>query len=216
MDSLYKALITIFVLLLGVCTPGNAAPSATIDKRQTRHCDSTSNICYISYSRSASNPTFRIAVPDAGSAPFDTLLQIIAPVSIGWAGFAWGGGMTTNPLTVAWPNGNNVTVSSRWSTGRTLPSLYPSATYRTLSASRNSTHWSVETVCSGCSRWNGGSLSMTSVNTFAWAMSRTAVAQPANSASSFEYHNNVGMFSTSLNDAKVPRAVFDQYVRGGR
>ena len=100
--------------------------------------------------------------------------------------------------------------------GRTLPSLYPSATYRTLSASRNNTHWTVETVCSGCSKWSGGGLSTSSVNTFAWAVSRTAVAQPANSASSFGIHNNVNMFSSGLADAMVPRAVFEAYVKSGK
>jgi len=95
-----------------------AAPPQELDKRQTtaKYCNSTSSICYLQYSTSASNPVFRIAIPDGASAPFDVLLQIVAPVSLGWAGFSWGGGMTMNPLTVAWPNGNKATVSSRWST----------------------------------------------------------------------------------------------------
>jgi hypothetical protein len=40
------------------------------------------------------------------------------------------------------------------------------------------------------------------------------VAQPGSAGSSFAYHNNVGMFSASLEAAKVPRAVFEEYVRG--
>lgn len=93
-----------------------------IDKRQSttsKYCNTQSNICYLQYATtSTSTPIFRIAIPDVTATPFDTLLQIIAPVSLGWAGFSWGGGMTNNPLTVAWPNGNTgkVTVSSRWST----------------------------------------------------------------------------------------------------
>lgn len=92
--------------------------AASLTERATlaKYCNTTANVCYIEYSSTASNPIYRVAIPDANAAPFDTLLQIIAPVSLGWAGFAWGGAMTLNPLTVAWPNGNTVTVSSRWST----------------------------------------------------------------------------------------------------
>lgn len=51
-----------------------------------------------------------------------TYLRIEALAGIGWAGFAWGGQMTGNPLAVAWPNpeadgdeaGDAVVISSRW------------------------------------------------------------------------------------------------------
>ncbi|KAH6651371.1 hypothetical protein F5144DRAFT_84613 [Chaetomium tenue] len=207
------------LLLLGGSQEAHASPAA-LDKRQTtgRYCNPASQICYLEYSWGPTVPVFRIAVPDTASSntPFDTLLQIVAPASLGWVGFSWGGGMTLNPLAVVWPNGQSATVSSRWSTGRTLPDLYPSATYRTVSASRNSTHWTVETVCKGCSKWSGGGLSATGTNTFAWAVSKTAVAQPANSASSFQIHNNVGMFSEGLEQGKVPAAVFEEYVKGAK
>lgn len=95
----------------------NNNDSGNLEKRQTQYCDAASGICYLEYSRGPSTPTFRIAVPEAAAPPFDTLLQITAPAALGWAGFAWGGGMTYNPLTVAWPDGGDgVTVSSRWST----------------------------------------------------------------------------------------------------
>ncbi|KAK4152687.1 hypothetical protein C8A00DRAFT_44288 [Chaetomidium leptoderma] len=201
---------------------GSSSSSLDLSKRQAitrKYCNPTTSICYLEYSWGPTVPVFRIAVPDsaASNSNFDTLLQIIAPASLGWAGFSWGGGMTLNPLAVAWPNGNNgATVSSRWSTGRTLPSVYSSAKYRTVSASRNSTHWMVETVCSGCSKWNNGGLSTTGVNTFAWAVSQTAVSQPGNSGSSFAIHSNIGMFSESLDQAKVPRAAFEAYVKGAK
>lgn len=60
--------------------------------------------------------TFRVAIPDTIPADnvFDTVLQVIAPHDIGWAGFAWGGTMTYNPLAIAWANGTtNVVLSSR-------------------------------------------------------------------------------------------------------
>lgn len=60
---------------------------------------------------------FRVAVPATKSTgSYQAVVQIMAPVKTGWAALAWGGGMTNNPLTVAWVNGNNVTVSSRFAT----------------------------------------------------------------------------------------------------
>ncbi|KAL1838928.1 hypothetical protein VTJ49DRAFT_2059 [Mycothermus thermophilus] len=233
---LFHLLPFLLVLLAGLHPEGTSASPAAppnhineahtdLSKRQynaARYCDNsrTQGMCYLEYSRPGTTtvPVLRVAVPEGVSSgsTFDTVLQIVAPVTLGWAGFAWGGGMTRNPLTVVWPNGEGVTVSSRWSEGRTLPPVYPSATYRTISASRNGTHWTAEVVCSGCSRWNGGSLNINGVHTFAWAVSRTPVSQPGNPASSFAYHNNVGMFSEPMSMAAVPRAVFDEHVRGAR
>ena len=54
-------------------------------------------------------------MPDkvAADASYDAVLQIVAPINIGWNGFAWGGSMTYNPLTITWVNGQNVMISSR-------------------------------------------------------------------------------------------------------
>jgi hypothetical protein len=60
--------------------------------------------------------TFRVAIPDPipEDKVYDTVLQIVAPHDLGWAGWAWGGHMTYNPLAVVWANGtNNVVLSSR-------------------------------------------------------------------------------------------------------
>lgn len=87
------------------------ASSATPGK----YCDAATGVCY--YETSASNATYRVAIPDVDAAPFDILLQIVAPKSVGWAGVAWGGHMAQNPLTLGWANGNASTVvSSRWAT----------------------------------------------------------------------------------------------------
>lgn len=59
---------------------------------------------------------FRVAIPDPVPEDkiFDMVLQIESPLDVGWAGWAWGGQMTYNPLAVAWANGtNNVVLSSR-------------------------------------------------------------------------------------------------------
>ena len=108
-------LIALFLLFFLATSHGH---STKLSQRQTtsKYCPPSSSICFLEVITRPSNPVFRLAIPDATTAPFDALLQITAPVALGWAGFSWGGGMTGNPLTVAWPNGNNATVSSRWAT----------------------------------------------------------------------------------------------------
>lgn len=66
----------------------------------------------------SSNIIYRIATPAnvPSGQPYDVVLQIVAPNSIGWAGLAWGGTMVRNPLTVSYPNGQKTTASSRWAT----------------------------------------------------------------------------------------------------
>jgi hypothetical protein len=66
----------------------------------------------------SANIIYRIATPanvPAGQ-PYDVVLQIVAPNSVGWAGLAWGGSMVRNPLTVSYANGQKTTVSGRWAT----------------------------------------------------------------------------------------------------
>ena len=69
-------------------------------------------LTYEEFTTSASI-TYRVAVPAGATAPYDVAFQIEAPAAVGWAGIAWGGGMLNNPLVVAWPNGDSVTVSAR-------------------------------------------------------------------------------------------------------
>jgi hypothetical protein len=70
--------------------------------------------------------TVRVAVPSpAPQGAYDAVIQVVAPLEIGWAGIAWGGSMVQDPLTVAWANGNTAVVSGRWATYATLV-IFPS------------------------------------------------------------------------------------------
>ena len=122
MRSVYATALAALRLLLLVFVASTSA--AAVEKRQwtdTRYCNpagtgaGAGGLCYLEFRLAASLPVFRIAVPDGAQPPFDVVLEMVVPTSWAWAGFAWGGGMTLNPLTVAWPNGNKATVSSRWS-----------------------------------------------------------------------------------------------------
>jgi len=93
--------------------------------------------------------------------------------------------------------------------------MYTSATYKVLSSSQNSTHWSAEVACTGCSRWTGGQInpSGTTLNGFAWALSRNPVSTPSSPSSSFGIHQNVGTFTEPLTLAKNPASSFQNYIR---
>lgn len=100
---------------LGAAGLGAAAsvPGA-LQRRQTT-CDAGTGMCFAE--ATGSGILYRVGLPNVDAAPFDVLLQVVAPRSVGWAGIAWGGQMTYNPLTVSWANGeSDVVVSSRWAT----------------------------------------------------------------------------------------------------
>lgn len=119
---LSPSITAIAALLLLVSLPSTILAATgtgnVLDKRQweeSKFCRTgTANLCYLQIILRGSNPVFRIAIPEGASGSFDTVLEMITPVSLTWTGFAWGGGMTLNPLSVAWPNGNSATISSRW------------------------------------------------------------------------------------------------------
>ncbi|KAK3331185.1 hypothetical protein B0H66DRAFT_467792, partial [Apodospora peruviana] len=187
--------------------------SAEQVKRQdatAKYCPGGTPICFSEYTVAAQNLIYRIAIPDVAAAPFDILLQIVAPKTIGWAGIAWGGKMSNNPLTIGWASGTSAVVSSRWTSGHSMPGAYTGANYIVLpTTTSNATHWQLDVLCQGCSQWAGGSLNPNGQNAFAWAKSNRAVSAPANNASSFGSHDGKAVFAHDLSQAKIPKGVFD-------
>lgn len=63
----------------------------------------------------SANIMYRVAVPSSvpSGQSYDAVLQVVAPIQVGWVGLAWGGTMPKNPLTVAWANGQKPNFSSR-------------------------------------------------------------------------------------------------------
>lgn len=77
--------------------------------------DALTKITYSSYTNPETGISFGVALPLNVSDPYDAVISVTAPVSnTTWAGFAWGGTMVWNPLTLGWPNGNSAVVSSRF------------------------------------------------------------------------------------------------------
>ncbi|OIW30826.1 CBD9-like protein, partial [Coniochaeta ligniaria NRRL 30616] len=208
----------VHVAFLVLGASGALAGVTAEEKRQEantiKYCPGSTTVCFSEFLTPTSDIVYRIAIPDVPSAPFDILLQIVAPISTtGWAGLAWGGSMTKNPLTIGWATGSSALASSRWATGHTLPQPYIGATYTVLPTSTtNATHWQLDVLCSGCSQWSGLSLNPNGPNTFAWAKGSRAVTAPSSNISNFAYHDDKGVFSHDLSLGKIPKGVFDALV----
>ncbi|KAI0008382.1 actin-domain-containing protein [Xylariaceae sp. FL0662B] len=176
------------------------AVSVVAQTDSTPFTDADTGIIFQSYT-TEEGITLALALPeDAGSdSPYDAIIQITSPVENGWAGWAWGGQMTYNPLTVVWANGDSVVHSSRQALGYYLPALYEDATYTVLEkgTSVNETHFKFTALCSGCTSWSDFDGNPYYVNgagdaSFAYAYSTTPVEDPADPEGGFSIHDSVG------------------------
>jgi hypothetical protein len=72
----------------------------------------------VKYNLNGGSVAFRIAIPTniPSGQSYDAVIQIVAPLEVGWTGLAWGGSMVNDPLTLGWQNGQSATLSSRWAT----------------------------------------------------------------------------------------------------
>jgi len=160
---------------------------------------------YLAQYEIGSSIAVRIAIPSPiTNSTYDVVLQVVAPMDVGWAGIAWGGQMALNPLTVAWANGNNVVVSSRYATGHVAPTTDSSASYTLFKTGThtNRTHWQYTAKCSGCSSFLGGSssstrttLSATGTNHLAFAYASSKPSNPSSSTSSIPVHDVYGYWN---------------------
>ncbi|KAI9170920.1 Cellobiose dehydrogenase [Paramyrothecium foliicola] len=184
-----------------------------------RYCDEQLSLCFQEFS-SSMGIRYRVAVPANAVAPFDVALQIVAPTDIGWAGFAWGGEMVNNPLTVAWPNSDSVIVTSRTTNIHALPRMNGNANvFRLKGSGVNETHWTANILCQGCSSWMGVNGLRTlnvqdEVTRFAWAAAHEAPSAPENPSSAFGYHDRRGFFPLNLKSAQQEQ--FSEAVNAAR
>ncbi|RYP10938.1 hypothetical protein DL764_000374 [Monosporascus ibericus] len=167
---------------------------------------------------SADGVSYGIALPVNASAAggYDIILQVTAPIEIGWAGIAWGGGMVYNPLSIVWPNGESVVASPRMAYGYYQPEIYEDGTLTLLKGSgANATHFKVTVLAQGFSSWtdfdgNVAHLDGSAQVRFAYAYSRTPVDDPASVESTFSIHDSVGRWVHDL--AAARSAEFPKWV----
>ncbi|PVH98563.1 Auxilliary activities family 12 protein [Periconia macrospinosa] len=180
-------------------------------------CDAATKICYSTYTQTEIDITYGIALPKNATDPYDAIIKITAPADKKWVGFAWGGQMVWDPLTVVWPNATSVVASARWAFSTGMPLGYEGAEHFLLKgSSSNSTHWTVNALCKGCTGWQSNederyALNATGTTQFAWAYGTTDVSTPQNNDSTFSVHAAVGHWNHDLNAARVDD--FDSLVK---
>ncbi|KAF2265368.1 CBD9-like protein, partial [Lojkania enalia] len=184
----------------------------------TKYYDLETGISYSSISH-ANGLTHRIAFPEDSSAS-DAILQVVAPNDFGWCGFSWGGHMTQNPLSVGWPtgvsSGQKAIISSRMAYGYyAVPLPYDGATYTYLvGTTSNDTHWQITTRCQGCTQWSSAdgdfNLQNETEAVFAYACSSVPPDDPASNSSTFNIHEQFGIWGHDLSGAK--NASFSEWV----
>ncbi|KAF2275956.1 CBD9-like protein [Westerdykella ornata] len=173
----------------------------------------------VAYSLTA-NIAFRVAVPAAAQSgqPYDVVYQVVVPNQVGWAGIAFGGSMTYNPLLVGWANGQQTQTSTRWATAHSQPTIYNQATLQKLTTGNrvNGTHWQFTGKCTGCTSWanrSGGktTLNPKGTNRLALVISNSKPQQPSNPSSNLVMHENPIYWSQSFTEGS--NANFDELVR---
>ncbi|KAH3945777.1 hypothetical protein HBH53_141500 [Parastagonospora nodorum] len=180
-------------------------------------CDADTKICYSSYSDAESGMTFGIALPKNVTDPYDAVIKITAPIANTWAGFSWGGNMVWNPLSVAWPNGKSGTISARFAFSIGLPLGYDGAEHTYLKGTTtNSTHWTVNALCKGCTGWQNNedtrqALNGTGTTQFAWAYGVSQVEDSTRNDSAFNVHQAWGKWTHDLGAARIDN--FDSLVK---
>lgn len=99
-----------------------------------------------------------------------------------------------------------------------MPGPYAGAAYTVLKGSAsNGTHWRLTTLCRGCSQWNASGTvnsldpAATAPVDLAYALSRTAPAQPADNASRIGIHGAKGTLALDAAAARTDK--FEEYVR---
>ncbi|KAK8112397.1 hypothetical protein PG984_012923 [Apiospora sp. TS-2023a] len=217
------------VAATGLAGSGNHRVSATDEDNQKiaaaqaeteAYTDAETGITFQQYP-STDGVTFRVALPDLMSPgqPYDILLQVEAPKSMGWVGWSWAGQMTYSPLTILWANGgagcafvaDGFTIN-----GYQPPTPYADATYQVLKGTGiKGDTMKFTAVCKGCSSWMDFTGEPFTVDAsqearFAYAFSANPVATPADNTSSFTIHDGVGHWYHDLPAAKNAR--FDVWV----
>ncbi|KAJ2896484.1 hypothetical protein MKZ38_005472 [Zalerion maritima] len=182
----------------GRCRPGSNwryAQEAETEKKGSAE----TGMCFSTYTYGSGDTAVEvgIAIPESATSdgPYDVLLSIVAPVDLGWVGVSWGGSTTYVPLSVAWPNGDEVMVNARMAYGYYVPAPYEDATHTVLENSFvNDTHWSLDAVCTGRAAWEDfdGNLQVLSTEEpvyLALAASYSPVDGPDNEETTFSIHS---------------------------
>ncbi|KAJ5822840.1 Cellobiose dehydrogenase cytochrome [Penicillium robsamsonii] len=115
----------------------------------------------------------------------------------GWCGVSLGGTMTDSLLLLAYPNGEDILTSFRYTTEYHKPDVYTgNAKLTQISSAINATHYSLIFRCSNCLQWTQGGASGNATTSaglvnLGWVQSFAAPGNPGcPSDISLHYHDN--------------------------
>ncbi|KAI1335007.1 hypothetical protein F5Y15DRAFT_420245 [Xylariaceae sp. FL0016] len=186
----------ISLLVLGACSAKAQTTSAYTDEK--------TGITFQGFS--SDGYTFGIAVPETIGTDF--IGQISANVTEGWAGASLTGSMANSLLIAAYPNGDSVMASLREASGYANPAAFNgTAALATIAKGTfvNDTAFTYTFVCKGCITSDSKSFNATEATpVFGYAMSSTALSDPASKNAALNYHDTFGGFGVDLDAAKSP------------
>ncbi|PFH51659.1 hypothetical protein AMATHDRAFT_58825 [Amanita thiersii Skay4041] len=160
--------------------------------------------------------------PPTSSNSDEFIGEIVAPLSTGskWVGVSPGGQMLRNLLLVAWPNGNSIVRSARYTTDYIQPTAMSGPVLTDLPTTGiNATHFRWVYRCQHCVSWQTDTgtttLPISGFGVPAWAWSSVGVDDPTDPQSTFQEHTDFGFFGLNYADAHVDQATYDRWKNGG-
>lgn len=146
--------------------------------------------------------------------------EIVAPINTLWAGVSPIGAMLQSLLLVAWPNGNSIVRSARYSTDYVQPTAMSGPVLTDLPTTKvNSTHWKWVYRCQNCVSWpttsGTSSLPINGFGAPAWVWSSVGVDNPADVQSTFLEHTDFGFYGLDFSQAHVDTATYARWAAGG-
>ncbi|ETS78784.1 hypothetical protein PFICI_08637 [Pestalotiopsis fici W106-1] len=180
--------------LVGSVALAGLAQLAAAAVKTTAYTDSNTGIDFQTYFDTTTGYSFGMAIPE--DATTDFIGQMVVPLTdgAGWGALAMGPGMTGRLLLVAWPNGEEVVSSFRYTSAYSTPDVYTNSTLSALPIANgtfiNSTHLSYTFVCEGCVI--GGSTTFdfsADTGALGYAVSSSNPTTPSDSSTALVYHD---------------------------
>ncbi|KAH6657577.1 hypothetical protein BKA67DRAFT_532778 [Truncatella angustata] len=195
--------------LLGSLALAGLAQTVTAAVATKAYTDSNTGIEFQTYSDATTGYSFGMAIPE--DATTDFIGQMVFPLTdgAGWGAAAFGPGMTGRLLLVAWPNGDEVVSSFRYTSAYSTPDVYSNSTLSALPIANgtfiNSTHVSYTFLCQGCAVGDSTTFSFSDgTGALGYAVSSSNPTTPSDSATALVYHDlganiYVANFTASIN-----------------
>ncbi|KAI4600594.1 hypothetical protein KJ359_000953 [Pestalotiopsis sp. 9143b] len=179
--------------LAGSFALAGLAQLAAAAVKTTAYTDSNTGIDFQTYA-DTTGYSFGMATPEDPTTEF--IGQMVVPLTdgAGWGALAFGPGMTGRLLLVAWPNGDEVVSSFRYTSAYSTPDVYSNSTVSALPIANgtfiNSTHLSYTFVCQGCVV--GGTTTFDfseDTGALGFALSSSNPTTPSDASTALVYHD---------------------------